>query len=188
LTVNRLLALADIYQMSINQLLQAIYPGKAETPDQLSSPNVTELSAEGLREVLAKRSLASKLLPDQSPDETTLLPTENGRSRTRYLRAIIGKYNLALDPMIPAGSIAQIDTSEREISPKKDWAHSLQRPIYFLESKDGFFCGWCELDEDSQWLTLIPHPLSSAPIRRWRYRTEVENLGRVVAVATRLEV
>jgi hypothetical protein len=43
-----------------------------------------------------------------------------------------------------------------------------------------------ELDEDSQWLTLIPHPLSPTSARRWKYGTEAEGLGRVVSVVTRL--
>jgi len=187
LTANKLLALAEIYKIPIDKLLRAVYPRSAETqnPDQLSGPKATELPTEGLRKVPAKRSRAAKPLPGLSPDETTLLPTKNGPSRTPYLRAIIGKLNLTLDPMIPAGSIVQIDTSKREISPKKHWAYKFQRPIYFLKTKEGYFCAWCELDEDSQWLTLIPHPLSSAPSRRWRYGTEAENLGRVVAVTIR---
>jgi hypothetical protein len=84
------------------------------------------------------------------------------------------------------GSIVQIDTRRREVSPKKAWIHEFQRPIYFLKTKDGYLCGWCELDEELQWLTLIPHPLSSAPSRRWRYGTEVETLGRVMGVVIRL--
>jgi hypothetical protein len=88
--------------------------------------------------------------------------------------------------MIPACSIVQIDTGKREVSPKKDWTHEFQRPIYFLKTKDGYACGWCELDEDSQWLILIPHPLSSASSQRWRYGTEVENPGRVMNVVIRL--
>jgi hypothetical protein len=35
---------------------------------------------------------------------------------------------------------------------------------------------------------MIPHPLSPAPSRRWKYRTEIENLGRVVAVAMQYAV
>jgi hypothetical protein len=35
----------------------------------------------------------------------------------------------------------------------------------------------------SEFLTLIPHPLSPIPSRRWIYRKEIENLGRVVALA-----
>ena len=73
----------------------------------------------------------------------------------------------------------------REAYPAINVTHDFQRPIYFLKTKDAYFCGWCELDEDSQWLTLIPHPLSSASSRRWNYGTEVENLGRVVIVVTR---
>jgi hypothetical protein len=88
--------------------------------------------------------------------------------------------------MIRAGSIVQIDTRKREISPKKDWTHEFQRPIYFLKTKGGYFCGWCELDEDSQWLTLIPHPLSPASSRRLKYPTEVENVGRVMGLVIRL--
>jgi hypothetical protein len=59
-------------------------------------------------------------------------------------------------------------------------------PIFFLLTRDGYACGWCELDEDSEWLTLIPHPLSPVPARRWKYRTEIENVGRVVAVSVPL--
>ena len=87
--------------------------------------------------------------------------------------------------MVPAGSIVQIDTRKREISAKNDWTHEFQRPIYFLKIKDRYFCGWCELDKDSQWLTLIPHPLSSVSSRRYKYPTEVENIGRVMSVVIR---
>jgi hypothetical protein len=128
----------------------------------------------------------NETFPDQSPDETTLLHTEDAPSGALYLSGVIGKLDLTLDPMIPARSIVQIDTEKREVSSKKDWTHDFQRPIYFLKTKDTYFCAWCELDEDSQWLTLIPHPLSSASSRRWKYGTEVENLGRVVSVVIRL--
>jgi transcriptional regulator with XRE-family HTH domain len=187
LSVNKLISLAEIYSITFDRLLRAVYPRSAETqnPDQLSSPNATELPTEGLPEAAAKRLLRARPLPDQSPEDTTLL--ENGPSRTPYLRGIIGRLDLTMDPMIPAGSIVQIDTRKRGISSKKNWTHEFQRPIYFLKTKDEYLCGWCELDEESQWLTLIPHPLSSALSRRWRYGTEVEDLGRVTSVVIRQE-
>ena len=80
-----------------------------------------------------------------------------------YRRGIIGKLDSTLNPMIPAGSIVQIDTAKREISSTKDWTHEFQRPIYFLMTPEGYVCGWCELDSNSEWLTLIPHPLSPPP-------------------------
>jgi hypothetical protein len=137
--------------------------------------------------ILGRLSSMNKTFADRWPDETTLLQAENTPSCTPYLRGVIGKLDLTLHPMIPAGSIVNIDPAKREVSPKKDWTHEFQRPIYFLKTKDAYFCGWCELEEDSQSLILIPHPLSSASSRKWNYGTEVESLGRVVSVVIRLE-
>jgi transcriptional regulator with XRE-family HTH domain len=189
LSVNKLISLAEIYGIPFDRLLRAVYPRNADrqNSDQLSSPNATDLPTDGFGKVPARRSRAAKLHPDPLPGETTLLPAENGPSRTPYVRAIIGKRDLTLEPMVPVGSIVQIDTRKCEVLPKKDWTHEFQRPIYFLKTKDGYVCGWCEFDEDSQWLTLIPHPQSSASSLRWKYGIEVEILGRVMAVVIRLE-
>ena len=62
--------------------------------------------------------------------------------------------------MILAGSIVQIDTQRRAISAGKDWTHEFQRPIYFLTTWDTYVCDWCELDLNSDWLTVIRHPLT----------------------------
>jgi transcriptional regulator with XRE-family HTH domain len=188
LTVNKLIALADIYNVPTEQLLRSMYPGNARTLilKQLSSPNATILLTEGPLEDQARYLLPDTPVPSQPPDETTLLATENGQSLAPYRRGIIGKRDLTLDPMIPAGSIVQIDTQKRAISSRKDWTHEFQRPIYFLMTRDAYVCGWCELDKTSDWLTLIPHPLSPASSRRWKYRTEIESIGRVIVVAIRL--
>jgi len=188
LTVNKLIALADIYNVPTEQLLRTMYPANAQPtlPKQNSGPNATLLLTEGPLEEQARYLLPDTLGTDQPPDETTLLAVESGNLLPPYRRGIIGKRDLTLDPMIPAGSIVQIDTQKRAISSRKDWTHEFQRPIYFLMTRDAYVCGWCELDKASDWLTLIPHPLSPASSRRWRYRKEIENLGRVIFVAIRL--
>jgi hypothetical protein len=89
--------------------------------------------------------------------------------------------------MIPPGSIVHIDAQKRAIASRKDWKHEFQRLTYFLITRDGYVCGWCELDKKSEWLTLVPHPLSRASSRRWKYRTEIENLVRVVVATIRLD-
>jgi hypothetical protein len=132
----------------------------------------------------ARYLLQNALGPDQPPEETTLLLT--AACSLPYRRGILGKRDRTLDPMIPPGSIVQIDTQKRAISSRKDWTQEFQRPVYFLMARDTYVCGWCELDKNAEWLTLIPHPLSATPSRRWKYRTEIENLGRVVGVAIRL--
>ena len=188
LTVNKLITLAEIYNVPTEQLLRAIYPAVTQPMllKQLSSPNATLLLNDGPLEEQARYLLPDVPGPDPPPDETTLLSVESGLFMAPYRRGIIGKRDLTLDPMIPAGSIVQIDTQKRAILSRKDWKHEFQRPIYFLMTRDGYVCGWCELDKSSDWLTLIPHPLSPATSRRWRYRKEIENLGRVVVVAIRL--
>lgn len=188
LSVNKLIVLADIYNIPPEQLLRSMHPGNTQPMhlEQLSSPNATILLSEGPLEEQAKYLLPDKLGPDQPPDETMLLAAENGSLPMPYRRAIIGKRDRTLDPMIPAGSIVQIDTQKRAILSRKDWTHEFQRPIYFLMTGDSYVCGWCELDRNSEWLTLIPHPLSPVSSRRWKYRKEIENMGRVIVVAIRL--
>jgi transcriptional regulator with XRE-family HTH domain len=121
------------------------------------------------------------------PDETTLLSPESSPSPGPLKWGIIGKHDHTLEPLVPIGCIVQIDTRKREISPHKAWAQELQRPIYFLASRDAYFCGWCEFDPLTELLTLVPHPLSPASSRSWKYPKEVEIVGRVVATSIQRE-
>ena len=188
LTVNKLIVLADIYNLPPEQLLRSIYPGNAQPMSlrQLSRPNATMLLTEGPLGEEAKYLLPDRRGLEQPPDETTLLTAESSSSLLPHRRGIIGKRDRTLNPIIPAGSIVQIDTQKRAISSCRDWTNEFQRPIYFLMTREGYVCGWCELDKDSEWLTLIPHSLSPASSRRWKYRKQIENVGRVIAVAIRL--
>jgi hypothetical protein len=140
----------------------------------------------GPLEEQAEYLLATRLNLQQVPDDTMLLPAATGESRGRYRQGILGKYDHTLDPMIPAGSVIQIDNHDRAIPFRRNWGNEFQRPIYFLMTRDRYVCGWCELDEDDDWLTLIPHPLSSASSRRWKFRKEIEIIGRVSFVTIRL--
>jgi hypothetical protein len=115
-----------------------------------------------------------------------LLPLENSMVSTPYRRAIIGRRDKTLDPMIRPGSILKIDTQKRAIASRKEWTNEFDRPIYLLQTHKGFVCGWCELDKEGLWLTLVTHSLSHEPCQRWRYRKEVEVIGRAVAVSMRL--
>jgi hypothetical protein len=185
--VNKLIVLAESTICHWNSCY-LLYPGNPQPGllRQLSGPNATMLLTDGPLEQQAKYLIPDTLGPDQLPDETTLLSTQNGFPPTPYRLGIIGKLDHTLEPMIPAGSIVHINFRERAISSRKDWTHEFQRPIYFLMTREGYACGWCELDKNSDWLTIVPHPLSPASCRRWKYRTEIESLGRVIAVAIRL--
>jgi len=72
------------------------------------------------------------------------------------------------------------------IDSRKIFYSVFERPIYFLRSHDGYHCGWCELDAEERWLTLVPSVMTTVSPRRWRYRKEVEVIGQVDRVLTRL--
>jgi transcriptional regulator with XRE-family HTH domain len=188
LTVKKLVALANIYEVSPAQLLRCVDPANTRGPllKHLSTPNATLLLTEGTLGSQARYLLPDRPIPGETPDKTTLLTTKNGRFLAPYLQGIIGKEDRTLTPMIRAGSVVHIDTRERSVSSRKDWTHEFQRPIYFFMTRDAYECGWCELERNSEWLTLIPHPLSPASSRRWKYQKEIEILGRVAVVAIRL--
>jgi transcriptional regulator with XRE-family HTH domain len=166
--LSTVVVLANIYNLPAEQLLRSVSPGSPHALNlrELSVPNLTGRG--------------------RTPDHTIVLPADNGISPARFGQGVIGKHDRTLDPMVPPGSVLHFDPKERVIPTPRNWADEFQRPIYFLLTRDGYVCGWCEMDDDSEWLTLIPHPLSPVPARRWKYRTEIENMGRVVAVTVPL--
>jgi transcriptional regulator with XRE-family HTH domain len=188
LTVGKLVALSEIYKIPAEELLGSTYQASIKPPTlrELPVPNATMLLPAGPLWDQANYLLPSFLFATEPPDDTALLPTEGNQAAAPYRSGIIGKRDHTLAPMIPAGSIVQIDTRRRVISARKDWASEFQRPVYFLTTRDTCVCGWCELNKASEWLTLVSHPLSPTASRRWKYPTEIETVGTVVAVAIRL--
>jgi hypothetical protein len=161
--LSTLIVLANIYNLPAAQLIRSVSPG---------SPH-----AGGLGDLSAPNGAGR-----DRTTETTVLPAGDGNSPVPVKRGIIGKDDRTLYPLVPPGSIVYIDTTKHAIPTRRNWADEFQRPIFFLLTRDAYICGWCELEEDSQWLTVIPHPLSPVSIWRLKYRTEIENVGRVVAV------
>jgi transcriptional regulator with XRE-family HTH domain len=102
----------------------------------------------------------------------------------KYSYAYIGTKDLTMYPLILPGSFVQVDESSNTIT-KKMWRSEFERPIYFIETRQGFVCSWCELSGST--LMLTSHPLSPVPSRYLRLGTEAEIIGQVVGVAMRLD-
>lgn len=100
----------------------------------------------------------------------------------RGLYGYIGLQDYTMYPLLRPGSFVFIDDKSREIA-LGQWKSELERPIYFIEFRDGYACCWCEKNGDD--LILVPHPLSSRPHRRYS-PNDAEIIGRVTAIATRL--
>lgn len=95
----------------------------------------------------------------------------------------IGLEDFTMYPLLRPGSFVQVDTHTRR-SQAADWRTEFDRPIYFLELRDSYACGWCEVRGGQ--ITLVPHPLSGCGIRQFAYPDEAEIVGQVTAVAMRL--
>lgn len=188
LSAAKLIVLAAVYSVSPDRLL-ALYSRGSGTPPQLgqlSTPNTTLLLSKGPLEQHARLWLPDSIAIGPIPDQTTLLSPEN-HLPSHFRRGIVGRLDKTLDPMVRPGSIVLINTQRRAIAHRREWTNEFDRPIYFLLTHAGYFCGWCELDKNAEWLTLIPHSLSYETGHRWRYRREVEVIGRVAVVLLRLE-
>ena len=188
LSATKVLVLAAIYNIPSEEMLGYCQPGNGRPPlfKQLAGPNTTLLLAEGPLGEQARDLLPDSFSSDPVPEATTLLPLADGLETSAYRRGIIGHRDQMLDPMIRAGSIVLINVQKTSITSRKHLSHEFDRPIYFLLTRNGYVCGWCELDKESVWLTLIPHPFSRARSQRFKYREEIDVIGQVVAVFMRL--
>jgi transcriptional regulator with XRE-family HTH domain len=100
-----------------------------------------------------------------------------------YTYAFIGSEDFTMYPIIQPGTFIQVDESKRVIA-ERQWRSEYERPIYFVETREGFTCCWCSLRLNS--LILLPHPLSPTPVRILRHPQEAEVIGQVVGLAMRV--
>ena len=101
-----------------------------------------------------------------------------------YRYGLIGTEDWSMFPIIPPGSLVVIDDSKRRVV-TGGWSNEFERPIYFLEHREGYACGWCSL-KDGQ-LIVQPHPASNCDVESYLYPDEIEIIGQVTRIALSLE-
>ena len=97
----------------------------------------------------------------------------------------VGSEDYSLYPLIMPGSFLQIDPRLTTIE-TGPWASDFERPIYFLETHDSYMCSWCALLSSKE-IQVQPHALSGLPARNFKRPGEIEVVGRVVGIATKLK-
>lgn len=106
----------------------------------------------------------------------------------RCLYGYIGMQDRTMSPLLSPGTFVQIDAKQTRVQKsagtKETGQSQFTRPIYFLDIRTGYACGWCEVKDGV--LTLIPHPDSGEQTRTFRYPSEVDVVGRVTGVAMRI--
>src|SRR5207253_5179790 len=88
-------------------------------------------------------------------------------------------------PLIKPGTFVQIDPEIKKVTSQTGLGE-YDRPIYFLDLRSEYGCGWCEMLGDK--LFLLSHAQSPFKIRSFAYPEEVEVLGQVIGVAMRIVV
>ena len=95
----------------------------------------------------------------------------------------IGIHDYTLWPMLRPGTFVQIDPRLRRVQSFK-WRTEFERPVYFVELRDGYACSWCELQGNQ--LFLVPHPLSYCGVRQFLFGSDAEIVGQVTGIAMRI--
>jgi hypothetical protein len=95
----------------------------------------------------------------------------------------IGMPDRRMVSLLRPGSIVLMDASIRKID-DGNWTTEHDRPIYFVEIRNGYHCGW--FYQDGSRLVMQPHPLSHCLPEAWRTPDEAEVVGRVTGIVTRL--
>ncbi len=96
----------------------------------------------------------------------------------------IGTDDWFMFPLLQPGAFVLIDETQRKVA-NSAWNNEFERPIYFLEHRQGYACGWCSLDGDR--LVLQPHPASMCNPQIFNYSTDIDVVGQVTGVAMILD-
>lgn len=98
--------------------------------------------------------------------------------------AFIGSEDWFMYPLLRPTSLVVIDDTKRKPS-AGGWSSEFDRPIYFLEHREGYACSWCSIAEKQ--LILVPHPASLCKTKIYNYPEDITVIGQVTGVAMWLD-
>ena len=182
-SIYKLFSLSVIYQADFLDLIRLynIDVDDKEKYEPVANPHLTQLisatsSGNGHTAPTLQAQLATSLGAMNAPQ---LAGGEHHASS--IICAYLGSSDLTMYPMIRPGALLKIDTSQNKLT-AGTWHNEHERPIFFIELREAYACGWCELQGNQ--LLIIPHPSSPATVRRFTYPREAEIVGRVVGYST----
>ena len=170
----KLFSLSVIYHANLLDLLLLynIDVNEKEKYESVADPYLTQLIFQnGNGRCASREELSTTLNASQSsdgcPDHITY--------------GHLGLTDFTMYPMIRPGAQLTIDTSHNRVLMNAS-RNEYERPVYFIELRGAYACGWCELQGNQ--LLIIPHPSSPMSVRRFTYPREAEIVGRVVGYST----
>jgi transcriptional regulator with XRE-family HTH domain len=192
----RLYSLSTIYRLDFRELLSWYGIDLDEQPadaqlHELEHSHLVHFSPNGFGEVqaplsldpgadLSKTTFLSRIISRWGVLPLHLLKGLDNKKR-RY--ALVGSEDWSMHPILLPGSLLVINEVTKIVN--SGWNDEWERPIYFLEHRDGYLCGWCHLDRDR--LIVLSHPSSTEPPKVFLYPNDIEVIGQVVGVAASLD-
>lgn len=105
------------------------------------------------------------------------------KENPRHCYGYIGLNDRRMVPLLRPGSLVLVDTEMRQIEDEA-WATEHDRPMYLVDVRDGYRCGWFARGNGK--LMMQPHPLSRCAPETWNLPEQAEVVGKVIGVVTRL--
>ena len=180
-SICKLFSLSVIYRANFLDLVRLynVDVDEKEKYEPVADPYVTQLishKTEGDGQMLLKISSQSE------PLTTSLMQAVVDKDHAPHIvYGHLGLADFTMYPMIRPNALLRIDTSQNKLMAVA-WHNEYERPIFFIELRGAYACGWCELQGNQ--LLIIPHQSSPASVRRFTYPREAEIVGRVVGYST----
>lgn len=184
-SICKLFSLSVIYHVNFVDLLRLydVDLDNKEKYESVADPHLTQLlSHDAVADIRLECSTATSLISAATTQQANLLTFPPNNGHQHIVHGYLGSADLTMYPLIRPGSLLQIDTTQNKLQ-SAPWPNEFDRPIYFIELRDSYACGWCELQGNQ--LLIIPHHSSPASIRRFTYPREAEIVGRVIGYYTR---
>ena len=181
-SICKLFSLSVIYRANFLDLLR-LYNVDVDDKEQYGSvanPHLTQLISNNSNASTGTPTVHAQLATSLTP-ELHATGNGNGHHATGIIYGHVGSVDFTMFPMIRPGALLKIDTTQNRLTPIA-WRNEHERPIFFIELRDAYACGWCELQGNQ--LLIIPHHSSPATVRRLTYGREAEIVGRVVGYNT----
>ena len=196
-TIYRLYSLCAIYRLDFHEALEWYGVKLADLPADCGCVQVERTHVIGFGpDERAEVQLPVSLDPGLDLRRTTYLSRMiqrwgklplvllNGLELKNHRYAYIGTEDWTMYPLLQPGSLVLINETRRKVA-EGGWSNEFDRPIYFLEHRQGYACGWCNLKENK--LVVQSHPASMCPPSIYDYPAAVDVVGQVSGVAMRLD-
>lgn len=195
--MHKIFSISAIYGLDFLDLLSryGINPDRAHSYRALLKLDATHPVSADVHGLDSRATLPARLDPSFSWETTQLvnrivalwgeipaafLQSLNPRE---YMYGYVGLADLTMYPLLRPGALVMIDGRRRRVA-QTGFTSEFERPIYFVELREGYRCAWCEVEGNH--IILIPHPMSPVTTEAFNFPNEAEVVGQVVGVAMRL--